>query len=120
MLSRNLPPMAAWIGMSVAWPKMSHSATSIAERPRISALRAMKERPRADGLPVGLDLERITADQVGRCLGMDELIDGRNAKTRFAEARQALIGGYLDPDELGRIGIGDGLDRGDFQGAISH
>ena len=41
---RDRPPSSWWIGWPVAWPKMSHSAMSIAEAPRISA--PVPEKPR--------------------------------------------------------------------------
>jgi len=36
MLSRLLPPSAVYSGMLAALPKMSHSAMSMAELPRVS------------------------------------------------------------------------------------
>ncbi len=72
MRSRLCPPNSWQIGAPIAWPKMSHSAMSITDAARISALLLEKPEVTVQQLAaVLLNGERILAEQVGCCQIMD-------------------------------------------------
>ena len=63
---------------------------------------------------VRLDVARVLADQVGRDEAVDVAFGGGRTVERLAEARDALVGLDLHPEDVGKLLRADGLDGRDF------
>ena len=92
---------------------------SIAERPRFSTRGGVEADERVQRLPVGVDPERVLAEQVGGRRLVHPGRDGLGAEERLAEAADALVGVHADVAEVRELADQDGLELGDLHPASS-